>query len=93
MDQRVRFLKFLIEYPVTFDVDIYLLVENHLNQLCVIVIRCSRHSDLKALEFFDRQSYVVAVFLFCPDILCDYLDCSNVFVGLLAVAEVKDATF
>ena len=92
MYQRVRFLKVLIEYPVTFDVDIDLLVQNHLNQNCIIVIRYSRHSDLKALGVFDRRSYIAAVFVLCPDILCDSLDCSYVFVGLLSVASVKDVT-
>ena len=89
MDQRVRFLKVLIEYPVMFYVDINLYVHNHLEQGCVIVIRCSRHGDFKALEVFDRRSYVAAVFVLCPNILCDSLDFSNVFVGLPAVTAVK----
>ena len=93
MDQGLRFLKVLIEYPVTFDVDIDLSAENHLKQSCIIVFRCSRHRDIKALGVFDRRSYVAAVFILCPDILCDYLNCSNVFVGLPAVTAVKDVTF
>ena len=92
MDQGVHFLKVLIEYPVTFDVDINLSVENHLKQSCIIVFRCSRHRDLKALGVFDWRSYVAAVFVLCPDIICDSLDCSNVFVGLPAVAAVKYVT-
>ena len=93
MDQRVRFLKVLIKYTVTFYIDVNLSVQNHLEQSCVIVIRCSRHRDLKALGVFDLRSYVASVFVLCPDIICNYLDCSNVFVGLPDVAVVKDITF
>ena len=93
MDQRVRFLKVLIEYPVTFDVDINLSVENHLKQSCIIVFSCSRHRDLKALRVFDRQSYVAAVFVLFPNILCNSLGCSNVFFGLPDFTAVKDVTF
>ena len=93
MDQRICFLKVLIEYPVTFDIDVDFSVHNHLNQNCVIVIRCSRHSDLKALGVFGQRSNIAAVFVLCPDILCNSLYCSNLFVGLPAVAAVKDVTF
>ena len=51
------------------------------------------HGDLEALGVFDRRAYVAAVFELCPDILCDSLDRSNVFLGLPDVTAVKDVTF
>ena len=82
-----------IDYAVTFYIDVNFSVQNHFEQSCVIVIRCSTHGYLKALGVFDQRLYVAAVFVLSPEILCDSLDCSNVFVGLPAVTAVKNVSF
>ena len=53
----------------------------------------SRQADKYITAIKIIAEYVAAVFVLFPDILCDSLDCSNVFVGLPAVAAVKDVTF
>ena len=46
----------------------------------------------KRLEF-SIDEHIAAVFELYPDILCDFLDCSYVFIGLPAVTAVKDIAF
>ena len=92
MNQRIRFLEVLIKYAVTFYVDVNIYAYFFLKS-CVIIARCSGCGDLEALGNFNRRAYISVVFKLCPDILCDSLDCSNIFVCLHAVTAVKDVTF
>ena len=93
MNQGIIFLEVIVKYAVVFNVNVNFSVYNHFQQSCVIIAWCSGHWDFEALGVFNRRSYISALFELCPDILCDSLDCSYIFISLPAVAAVKDIAF